>query len=67
MGKSEILLHLLWGRGFMGTSKDVCTYYTLGGREYSYDNIISLNYLKGMMQNCVNFIEEYAPYTGVTG
>ena len=29
MGKPKVILQVLWERGFMDTSKDVCTYYTI--------------------------------------
>ena len=38
MGKPKGLLQVLWERVFIETSKVVCTYYTLIGREYDYGN-----------------------------
>ena len=41
-----------------GKYKDVCTYYTLRGQEDYYGNIIIETSLRGIMQNCLDLIEE---------
>ena len=43
---------------FTDTSKDVCTYYTLCGREDNYSNTIIDMGLRELMRNCLKFIDE---------
>ena len=42
----------------MDTSKDICTFYTLRRLEDEYGNTLIETSLRGLMWNCVNFIEE---------
>ena len=58
MGKPKGPLQVLWGRVFVDTSKDVCTYYTLRGREDNYANTIIETNLRGLIRNCLKFIGE---------
>ena len=58
MGNTKGHLQVLWQSVFMDTSKDVCTYYTLHGRDDNYCNTIVETSLRELMQNCLNFIEE---------
>ena len=51
MSKPNGLLKVLWECGFMDTSKDICTYYTLRGREDNYGNKIIETSLRYLMQN----------------
>ena len=57
-GNTKVILQVLWERVFMDTFKDVCTYYTLQGREDNYGNKIIETSLRELMRNCLNFIEE---------
>ena len=57
-GKTKGLLQVLWERGFMDTSKDVCTYYTPRGQEGDYGNTILEKSLRELMWNWLNFIDE---------
>ena len=58
MSNPKGLLWVLWGRIFMDTSKDVCIYYILRGREDNYGNTILDTSLRELMRNCLNFTEE---------
>ena len=58
MGKPKGCLQVLLESRFMGTSKDVCTYYILCGREDNYGNTIIETGLRGLMRKCINFIKE---------
>ena len=40
MVKPKEIIQELWEYGFMDTPKDLCTYYTLRGREDNYGNTI---------------------------
>ena len=58
MGKPKGIMQVLREHIFMDTSKDVCTYYTLRGREGNYVNNIIETIFGELIQNCLNFIEE---------
>ena len=58
MGKPKGLFQVLWERGFIDTSKNVRTYYSLKGREDQYGNKMPETSLRDMMRNCLDFIEE---------
>ena len=51
MGKPKGLVQLLWDNMFMETSKDVCTYYTLHGRDNNYGSKIIETSLRELIQN----------------
>ena len=58
MGTPKGLLQVLWEHRFMDTSKDVCTYYTLRGREDNYGTKIIETSLRELMRNCLKFINQ---------
>ena len=58
MDNEKGLLNILWERGFMDTSRDVCTYYTLRGQEDNCDKKNIEKSVRELMRNCLNFIEE---------
>ena len=45
------LLQVLWERRFVDTSKDICKYYKLHIREYSYGKKIIKTILRELMQS----------------
>ena len=56
MGNPKVLLQVLLERVFINTSKYVCNYYTLRGREGNYDNTIIETSLRELVLNCLDFI-----------
>ena len=58
MGNQNEHLQVLWERLFMETPKEICTYYKLRLREDNYGKKILETILRGIMRNCLNFIEE---------
>ena len=51
MSNSKGRLQVLWERVFMDTSKDVCNYYTICGREDNYRKTIIETILRELMWN----------------
>ena len=51
--KLKGLLQVLWEGVFMDASKDLCSYYTLRGREDNYGNTIIDTSLRELMRNCL--------------
>ena len=58
MGNPKGLLQVLWERLFMDTSKYVCNYYRLCGREDNYGNTIIEMSLRELIWNCLKFIDK---------
>ena len=58
MGKPKGLLKVLWELVSMGTSNDLCTYYTLRGQYDNYGNTIIETILRELMRNYLKFIQE---------
>ena len=58
MGNPKIFLQVLWECGFIYTSKNVCTYYTLHQQEDLYRNTILGMVLRELMLKLINLIGE---------